>query len=321
MTNQNNNQYNAENKSTRVFDLPEGSSIADDVLKQINDQCLKPRSKWYFICKNELFWALGLFSIIIGSVAVAAGLFAVSYVEVDYYTVTHDSLISFLLDTLPLMWLACLLAFILLGYVQIRHTKRGYKYSFVIVVGSTFALSLVGGVVLNNYGFGALLEKAVEGKIPFHNSAFREKEQMWQKAERGVIAGEVVFIENDNSSFVLKDWSGRLWLVNSIDLMEMDISILKENQKIKVIGLPTDMNPDINRAHSMHACFILPWSPTQEVAINNINSQSAIDFQKNDGMMQNSQNFSERNNDVLRSKECKGVRPYQLIERLRAEAK
>lgn len=312
----------SQQKSTvPVFDAPEGSSMVTDVFDRIETESVKPRSKWYFICKNEIFWGLGLFSIIIGSVSVAAGLFAVSYIELDFYTVTHDSLIGFLLDTLPLMWVICFLAFIVLGYVQIKNTRRGYKYSFVIVVGSTFIMSLVGGGVLHTYGFGALLEKAVENRIPFHNSAFVEREQIWLKAERGVIAGEVVYIERDNSSFVLKDWSGKPWLINSQDLMEMDMSILKENTMIRVIGLPAIVNEDSLLANSMHACFILPWVDSHKVALNNSQIELDIDLNNINVPVDNTATNIERNIEDLRSNECKGVRPYQLIQRLRAEAK
>ncbi len=317
-------------RKVKIFDAPENGengesseSLVASVFDRIETECVKPRSKWYFVFKNELFWGTGLLCIIIGSISVAAGLFAVSYMEFDYYSVTHDSLISFLLDTLPLMWVACLIAFMVLGYVQIRHTRRGYKYSLIIIVGSTFALSIAGGTVLHAYGFGALLERAVGSSIPFHKSAFIDREQIWQKVERGVIAGEVIFIEHDNSSFVLKDLSGRSWLIESTDLLEMDIDILREEKMVRVIGLPTELHKDINAPNSMYACFILPWemASSEKMALNNPELGSGIDLQNNNVLVNNPVINSERNIEDLRSNECKGVRPYQLMQKLRAEAK
>ncbi len=313
-------------KTVPVFDAPEGSSMVAGIFERIETECIKPRSKWYFIFKNELFWGMGLLSILIGSVAVAASLFAFSYIELDYYTVTHDSLMGFLLDTLPLMWVCCFLIFIILGYLQIRQTKRGYRYSLVIIMGGTLVLSLLGGTVLHFYGFGALLEKAVGNRIPFHNSAFMERENIWQNAARGVIAGEVISIESDNSAFILKDWTGRPWLIQANDLLPMDVTILKENKIVRVIGLPAIVNMEPGVTNSMHACFILPWENNakksgQMEALHNTQSADVIDFNKKDVVAQNNINNSERNLSDSRSNECKGVGPYQLMQRLRAEAK
>lgn len=313
-------------KKTPVFDAPEGSSMAAGILERIELEQVKPRSKWYFFIKNELFWGMGILSILVGSVSVAAGLFVFSYIEIDFYTVTHDSLIGFLIDTLPLMWFACFIVFIALGYVQIRQTSRGYRYSLIIIVGTTFALSVVGGTVLHLYGFGALLERAVgNDRIPFHSGAYVERENIWQNAARGVIAGEVTYIEVDESSFVLKDWSGQSWVIMAGDLMEEDRAILKENKIVRVIGLPIDPL-DLNMTtstpnilpNSMHACFILPW----EVGIQTVMNKTENNFSMNTILEHATSSLgSERNSPDLRSNECKGVRPYQLIQRLRAEAK
>lgn len=325
----NNNQknhiadQNHKGSQIPVFDAPEGSSMVAEIFTRIDDECVKPRSKWYFICKNELFWGLGLFSVIIGSISVAASIFAISYIELDYYTVTHDSLISFLIDTMPIMWVLCFIAFFALGYMQIRNTKKGYRYSFFLIVGCTFILSVAGGGVLHAYGFGALLEKTIENRIPFHESAPMGREQIWLKAERGVIAGKVVYIEQDNSSFVLEDWSGKVWLMNATDLMDMDIEILNENDFVRVIGLPTKLARDENARNSMHACFILPWNNLDQGEIGAMPSTQLannIDFQNNYVPMNSDVIKSERNLEDLRSKECKGVRPYQLMQKLRAEA-
>ncbi len=303
-----NNNHSYTYKTVPVFDAPEGSSMVAGVFERIETECIKPRSKWYFVFKNELFWGMGLLSILVGSVAVAASIFAFFYIEFDFYTVTHDSLMGFLLDTLPLMWVCCFLIFIVLGYVQIRNTKRGYRYPLIIIIGSTFVLSLIGGTVLHMYGFGALLERAVGNRIPFHNSVFIEREHIWQNATRGVIAGEVVYIERDNSSFVLKDLAGHSWLIEAKDLVDVDLAILQKNKVVRVIGLPATVSTDPNVTNTMHACFILPWD-------------NGIDLNKNDALVQNNINNGERNFEDPRSNECKGVGPYQLMQRLRAEAK
>lgn len=286
--------------------------MAGKILDRIECEKIKTRSKWYFVFKNDLFWGIGLLSVAIGSISIAASIFAFSYAEIDLYSATHDSLVAFLYDTLPIMWVLSLVIFIALGCYQIRNTRRGYRYSLVIIVGGSLVLSFGGGFTLHAMGFGELLEKAIGNHIPFHNSIDVDKRQIWVNAGRGVIAGEVVKVNTvsiSGNSFIIKDFSGRPWIVLSEELSPRDLSVITTEQTIKIVGLPAMVAMGDKATSTMFGCFVFAWEPGKTIVIDQKVSAN-----------NNLNNLSERNSAGDRSSKCKDIRPYQLLQRLRAES-
>lgn len=263
---------NKENQSQIHMD-----SCVDSVLSKIEAQNLTPRSKWYFILKDELFWGIGAISVAIGSCSVAAALFALTHSDFGLREVTHDSFFEFAYDALPFMWILSLIIFMFVGYVQVKHTKRGYKYPIYIIIGGSLVLSIAGGIVLHQFGFGERFEREFGPYIPFHVQQDALRERMWLNSGRGVISGELVSVDLANQSFVIKDFSGRPWVIEAIDLNADDVQVLELADKVRVIGLPTiiatgtmgvpvgsfnqnnRLVADILATSTMHACIVMPW--------------------------------------------------------------
>lgn len=309
-------------------------SFAALILDRIDAEKVTPRSKWYFIFKNDVFWGLGALCVAIGSLSIAVLLYALTSAEFSYYNATHDSLLDFLYDILPLVWILCLLVFITVGYVQIRWTSRGYRYPIFVIVGGSLALSVVGGTVLHYYGLGEMIERAVGARIPFHEPVYIEQQAMWLNPQRGVIAGDVLEIAGNGQSFSIQDFNGQVWMIHADDLDAMDMNLVRMGHTIRIVGYThddmtgnSDGNPAVATEYStstktMFGCLVLPWStdsygsdePQSADMVTQTIATATISFSNF-----NQNNKNERNSVVERNSECKASKPYQLLQRLRAE--
>lgn len=320
-------------------------SCTESVLDRIEKENVEPKPKWYFILKNEVFWGVGIVSIIIGSCSVAAVLFSVSNSDFDMYIATHDTFGGYLLDALPFMWLMNLAIFIALGYLQIKHTNNGYKYPVYIVIGGVLLITSVGGILLHMFEFGEYVEKRFGPYIPFHKLVHIERERLWSNSNRGVIAGRVSVITPGLKSFVIKDFRDKPWVIVGENLHAQDLKFLYLDNTVRIIGIPTDVDSKNLATSTLYGCVILPWqiqdSKTRDQALNNnqtfsnhtisvINSNfdkkhisQTMHFQiqsEKEKMNEEYQIQNERKKIEERISKCKDVRPYQLITKMRAEA-
>jgi len=346
-------QYNSSQVHTNR-DHEGDFSIAQDILSRIEEERVKPISRWYFIFKNDAFWGLGLLCILIGSISIAVLLYAVSSAEFSYYYATHDSLLEFLYDALPVIWILLFAVFIIAGLVQIRATSRGYTYSLVVVIGGSLVLSVIGGTVLHYYGFGEAVERAIGPRIPFHQPIYLEKQVMWQNPERGIIAGTIIATssidrrspsgigKNDPGShidtqslrsFTIQDFSGNSWTVYSDTIDAKMYEMFENGQSVRIVGyIPADMDMADMYAgiatgtakeptKTLYACLVLPWnSISLDYVVSTGTTTEAVNQPARETDMQIGRTESERNSLVDRISNCKAIKPYQLLQQLRAVA-
>lgn len=273
--------------------------LSKKVFDRIEKDDIEPLSKFRLRLQNDGFWILWILSLLIGATAVAGTLFVFLHADWRFYNAIYDSFFSFLNDTLPYMWMLTLLVFLLLAYQNIRHTKYGYRYPLSAVIALSGVLSVVIGVCLYVFGLGQIIDQDVGGHIPLYTPTVTNQELKWNQPDRGLIAGTVTYISPDFSTFTVSAYDGKEWNVNGDDLLHIDHLILSEYTDVRIVGLPidpSDAQESASSTNEFHACLILPW------------------MQKVD------QYENERNIKKERSKECKGVRPYQLLQELQDEA-
>lgn len=271
-------------------------TFAGRVLSRISDDHLSPRPKWTFMLRNGLFWALGAFSILLGAFAFSAALFEVENVDWRLFAATHSDFFSFLIAAAPFLWLVVLLIFTLLGYSNIRHTKRGYRYPLAFIVLGAVLTSITLGTTLYSVGLGELIEEGLGDHPPFYRPIMQAQHEWWSHPEAGALGGNIVSAQPNLSLFVLRDFKGMIWTVNGGDLRGGDLTAVARGGIVRVVGIPTTATSTL-----FHACFVFPWEmhggpflpPPLPLAL--ISSTSEI------------------NPAMERSQECRGIRPYQVL--------
>jgi hypothetical protein len=272
--------------------------FARRVLERIDSEHMRPRPRWEFVGENYLFWILGAVAVALGAVAFSAALFEIESADWSLYAATHVSFWAFFLAVAPFLWAAALLVFIGIGYINIKKTRRGYRYPLTVIAIGAILTSVSLGTALYASGFGEIIEESPGSALPFYRPILSAERAWWQAPEQGVLAGEVLSVASDTGSFVLRDLSGEVRTVDADDLRAADLKELVVGATVRVVGAPTSSTTESGIA--FHACFVFPWNfpppPPPVVATS-----------------------SERTSAPERSDECKGIRPYGALRALHGE--
>ncbi|MCC7436618.1 hypothetical protein IT402_01955 [Candidatus Nomurabacteria bacterium] len=262
-------------------------TTAEKIIQKIEQDKVAPIAKWHFVLKNSSFWALWLLSVVLGSCAVAATIFVFLNSGWTFRSVTHDSFFKFILDVIPFFWIISLGLMIVFGYFNIRHTKKGYRFSFYLIIILSVVASFIGGTLIYAAGIAKNIDN-IRRPIPFAKPIMSVREDRWVNPGAGLLAGTVESLDEDNQILSLKLFKGEEIEISTKELREEDFDLIEEGQQIRIIG-----GPDISDKDIFVACTVLPWD---------IQSQPINPKPKN---------TIERKINPDRINTCEGVRPYK----------
>lgn len=282
--------------------------VADKVLAYIEKENVQPRSKWFFVWTNDLFWMLCFVSICIGALSFAIIILTYLNTELTLYRVDYDSFLSFLLEWIPVVWMISFLLFTYVGYKNIQHTKHGYRYSFSAVVIINLLLSMLGGIAIYTYGFAGAFDRQVERRIPGYRSVETIKKNIALQPHRNGIGGEVIAIDKDFISFTIQDFQGGIWVVSTKELTDRDKNIVSISSIVRVIGIPSTTTPGALGTSTIYGCAVIPWEIKGDVNRRIPPHVQAKIIQRE---------FIERKENNERNSLCKGVQPYLIIQEIR----
>src|SRR5690606_40503149 len=120
------------------------NSLKDNVLERLEREGITPHSRYYWLSYEYAFWGAWVLSVVLGAVALAVLSFTSVYIGYSLFEATHGGFLTFLIDSLPYLWLLAFALLTLVAYFNLRNTKRGYKYPLYLVVGSSFSFSILG---------------------------------------------------------------------------------------------------------------------------------------------------------------------------------
>lgn len=272
--------------------------LALKVLDRIEEERVVPRPKWQFTMKNRLFWVFGILSIVLGSLLAAALVFSFVNAGWEYREITHHDLFGFIVQVLPTIWVMALLGALLLAYENFRHTSRGYRVSLLLITGLSLLVVIFGGSLFYLSGAGRLVEEEVGGRIPTYRPVMMRQKMIWSRPEQGLLAGEVMEFDQEQSLLRLRGFDGNVYLMSTLDLADDSLDVLIERKPVRVIGVfakPSD-GPD---KPYYRPCYVFPWEPS---GLSN--------------RMFGVQCGSERSVEEPRSTECKGLVPDEILQTL-----
>jgi hypothetical protein len=227
-------------------------NFVQDVLKTIQDKNIKPKAKWEFIVRNWLVLFVGLIFLIIGSLAFSVIIYLLKNNDWDLRMQIGHSLISFVLLSLPYLWLIFLIIFIAIIYYDFKHSKKGYRYDWKIVVGSIVLISILFGILLYNVGVGQAIEDTLTNKVPLYQKMMQHRTDMWQRPEKGILPGTIIKVKSDKL-FILKDLRNKEWNVQlETDFIPMK-ALIQPGEKVKVMG--EEINKDSFKAIQIRPLF------------------------------------------------------------------
>ncbi|MFT5037007.1 MAG: hypothetical protein ACI9VM_000579 [Candidatus Azotimanducaceae bacterium] len=246
------------NKQTQT-EQKTSTNLKDSVISRIETDAVKPKSKWVFLCADCMVWVLWVLVVMVGALAFSESLYVSMHSGIEMYEMTHQSLFSFVIDSLPYVWILTFILMVFLAHYNMRKTRRGYVYPLRHIVISSIVFAVVGGFVFHVAGINKVIDRMVGASLLPYNSVHERQEYLWAHPQDGRITG--VFIERfDNTKEVLfSDSVDRQWTVAIHELPPKDVSLLISGKRVRLFGeADIEANP-----HFFHGCGVMPWIPEE----------------------------------------------------------
>ena len=280
----------------------ENTNLSKRVFGHIEGDHLTPRPHWEFVFKNYFFWVLGALAVALGAFAFSAVLFRIQNVDWRLSVATHASFFSFFLAAAPFVWVGMLAIFILVGYINVRRTNHGYRYSLTLIALGAVLTSISFGVGLYAIGFGSRIDEVVGDHPPFYRPILVQERSWWIAPERGLLGGEVMDVASSVAAFTVRDFSGHILKVDSSDLRASDLITIARGGIVRIVGLPLSADTLASATSSLfHACFVFPWETRGGPKNQTPSPFAAI------------ASTSDRGASTTKSDLCKNIRPYQQL--------
>lgn len=194
-----------------------GENFNHKLLDKIRGAHIKPRPKWQFLLKDYVVWGFGVAALLIGGAALAVIIYLVRFDDWSVYSQIGDSFFEFALLTLPYFWLVLFALFVAAVNYNIKHTKRGYKYSLPSVVSVSLVLTLFSGLLFSWAGLGRAIDNTLGERAPFYTQIFNRGFYYWSNPAEGRLVGIPVVAAAENE-FIFIDNNNKEWTVTAADL-------------------------------------------------------------------------------------------------------
>lgn len=211
------------------------SQISEEVLKDIEKKQITPKPKWLFLLKNYVIWAFFPVFVALSSLAVSTILFIVTTHDWDVYDYLGRTFLEYVFISIPYFWLIIFSLLISAAYYSFAHTKYGYRQTLFRIFLGSMVFGLILGAALFLLGVDSEIHEALSKKVPFYNNLIYYKEDVWDKPEKGLLAGEVTDLKNKND-FLLRDFEGHAWKISGDNIIWADNVIPQKGAEIKIIG-------------------------------------------------------------------------------------
>lgn len=230
-------------------------TLKETLMNRIESENVCPRSRVFFRCRECFVWTFWLVSVIVGALAVAVSLFVMMHHQYALYEATHHNFLTFIVETLPYLWLIVFVAMSLFAIYNLRHTKKGYRYPVWVILASSVVASFAGGSVLQFLGFGYTIDRVLGENMAMYMSQAKQERQLWQMPEDGRLIGRQVLTTTiPTSTVIFEDSTGVRWTLNVSELTQMDLDLLATEREMRLLGTTTDL-----AAKRFFACGAFPW--------------------------------------------------------------
>ncbi len=212
------------------------TDISKKTLEKIKKEQVHPKPRWYFLTRDYFFWIMFVITTLLGGVAFGMILFITTNLDWDIYQYLGLSLPEAVVTSLPYLWIALLVFFLFITYYNFIHTRRGYRYRFVVIFLISLLISILLGFGFFHYGWTENVERQLRARIPGYQHMVYTGENQWMQPEKGLLSGTIVEINVEEKSLRLKDHHGKEWTIDINNAMIRGNLSLTKNLEIKILG-------------------------------------------------------------------------------------
>jgi len=210
-------------------------NTSQKIIDKIKREKIVPESKFFLNWKSYLFWFIWLVTLLLG--AVFFSFIIINLLDIHPRVIRHLGLgrVFFILTkTAPYLWI--ILAFLagISGFMAIKKTKYGYRYSILSVTSVAVLVISMLGVFLHLTKVNRHMGELMFRDDPMSRGIAFPVEKRWKSPEDGMLGGEVILIKNN--SFDLRGFNDEIWEVHYSDDTEFKIKEFETMMMIEVIG-------------------------------------------------------------------------------------
>ncbi|MFT7507593.1 MAG: hypothetical protein ACI92I_000754 [Acidimicrobiales bacterium] len=272
----------------------EKSTLSASVLERIENENVSPRSRWIFECMNYGVWMAWAASLVFGAISVAVLIYVGDHTRFALFEATHDTPLSFFAEVLPYIWIITFIGMGSLAYFNMRHTKCGYRYPMWQLMISSVVLSAMGGVILNVFGVGYLIDTQLDKRMPTYRSLEHAEERMWQNAAEGRLLGVFTSMDQADEMYLFIDTEDTQWSIETTELRDEDRKILSSRNTVRILGTTTDAQAKI-----FHACGVFPWMFDKDVSVRDMRKDRRVFVERMYEHMEAQERLSTLENEVF----------------------
>ncbi len=226
------------------------AGFENKLLAKIKDSKMSPKPRWRFLLTDSFVWFAGLIALLIGAAAISVMIYLFKFNDWEIYDQTKKSFLEFFILTLPYFWIVFLALFVFILSYYLKHTKKGYRYSEILIIGASIILSVILGTVLYATGCGEKLDNIIGSRTPYYDQVINRHVDMWSQPHEGRLSGLVVDKSSDEQ-FILVDRENQAWIVNTENSKLYGGAVVIIYQPIRLTGKETG-------EHTFRADRILP---------------------------------------------------------------
>lgn len=215
------------------------NNFVDKLVDRIKQEKISPYPRWRFLLKDYTVWLTGALALICGSLAVTVMIYLLRYNNWEIRESTHKSLGEFILLTMPYFWLIFLGLFIFILYLNIKHTKKGYRYPVWLIALAAILASIFIGSLLSLTNLGERIDNIFGSKAPFYDRVINRQMHFWSQPEEGRLIG-LVQVVSSTGSFLIIDPQGQSWEIISPE-RELPLGLLSQGVPLNLIGEVNDL--------------------------------------------------------------------------------
>jgi len=266
--------------------------FAKNILDKIKYEHIKKIPRWHFLLKSYFAWFLVLLSVVALGIAVSIIILGTIQLEMPIAGRASGGVLRHIILFTPYLWVFLSGLFIILTLYNFKHTKRGYRYTYVLIITLGLAIGAIFGFILYVTGLAERTDNYVYRFAPNYinyKSMEQRHEQRWTQPQKGLLAGVPLgTLIEDVAEFNLVDFTGKVWIIDSSKLDKRDRAIIAVSPKVAIIGIERGDN-------LFEACRVVPWGSRGS------RGQMRKDIMKFAGA---NKNINERNIFELRSNVC-----------------
>ena len=212
------------------------TKFSSKILDKIKQEKVTPRPRWYFILIHTLLGTAILCSIIIGGIAVAIFIRHLALTDWEIARQYAGGHMQSLILVIPYIWLIFIGFTLLLADSLYKHTKKGHRLRLWQLIGLSIGLSVIFGCLFYFTKADQPIEFSLSQNVPGYAEWKIRRDQVFVAPEKGIIAGEIVEID-ENGKITVVDFKKQKWIIDKSEIKTAnDNEPLEIGERVGVIG-------------------------------------------------------------------------------------